>query len=55
MFLLMSMLEDITETMERMFNRIIALTPMIEPIIIGATGEIRTHIQEKKELEIIRK
>lgn len=54
MLLLMFMLEDIIGAMEHMFRLIIALTLIVEPIIIGVTEEIRTHTQEKGEQEIIK-
>lgn len=38
-----------------MFRPIIALTLMTEPIIIGATGEIRIRTRGKEERETIKK
>ena len=37
-----------------MFRPIIVPTPIVEPTIIGVTGEIRIHIQEKEEQGIIK-
>ena len=51
----MFMSGDITEAMEHTFRLIIAPILMTEPIIIGATEEIRIRIREKEEQELIKK
>ena len=46
--------EDITGAVELILRLIIAPIPTAEPTIIGAAGETRIRIQEKKDQEIIK-